>query len=1039
MVNLGRSKNRFGFPSKSLKWWSLVLSQVLCIAYVALFLCMHDDGGSEQKNPVVKNTQEITQPFTSPQEALAAFKLPEGFSATVCAAEPDVRQPIAMTFDHRGRLWVVENYTYGDSNLRFDRSVNDRVLIFEDTDNDGQFDVRKVFWDQSKLVTGIEIGVGGVWLTAAPEMIFIPDHDRDDAADGPAQTILVGFDDEAVGHNIVNGLRWGPDGWLYGRHGIMATSAVGLAGSTAGERQKINCGIWRYHPIHGKFEIVAQGSTNPWGWDYDQYGEMFMINTVIGHLFHVVPGARFSRMYGAHENPFTYQVIKQTADHVHWAEGEHWATAKKGALSSGTDAAGGGHAHSGLMIYQGGAWPESYNQTLMTLNFHGRRINQDHIKRSGNSYVAAHGKDDFFTSDPWFRGVELRYGPDGNVFVLDWSDIGECHENDGVHRSSGRIFKLSYADKSEPTEDQSALSFDLSKFSEEDLLKKFFSTNQWWVRSARRELVNRHFNNALKDATLLAAKKMWENDALSVPVRLAAVWFLYSIDKMEAADLVRLSHEDDPHLRSWAVRLLGDGLLELNPASIQRLKDMAANDPSGLVRMYIASGLDRLKPKDAFVVASNLLMHEQDANDRVQPHLIWFRVEPLLMPNLDAAVSLARSSQIPLVRKNIARRMAAELENQPTAIEKLLRLATSDSLPVRRDILEGLSLGLEGWSRAEQPASWPVFVATFSEHAKLPEAGRLADAGRIEELSRVFGEGRTIDSLLKIALDRSVSVSARKQAISSLGKSAVTEDQLISLKPLLTDRDVAVDLLKSMTRLDSQKVPEMIFSSFVRFRADAKSAAIDTLTARPKWAKQLLETYDDGMMERGYFTAWHARQVTSFENQELTALLAKVWGAVRQTSKERRAEIATMSEAMTEERLARADLENGQRVFEQVCGSCHRMFAKGGRIGPELTGANRSNLNYLLENILDPSASLATSFRSSLILLDDGRLVTGVVIEETDRIIGVQTKDEIVKIDKTTIEERRLSDQSLMPDGLLTPLTEQQRVDLISWLMKAGK
>ena len=1016
-----------------------MLSQVLCVAYVAFLLCTHADGGSEQKNPDVKNTQEITQPFTSPQEALAAFKLPDGFSATVFAAEPDVRQPIAMTFDHRGRLWVVENYTYGDSNLRFDRSVNDRVLIFEDTDNDGQFDVRKVFWDQSKLVTGIEIGVGGVWLTAAPEMIFIPDHDRDDVADGPPQTILVGFDDEAVGHNIVNGLRWGPDGWLYGRHGIMATSAVGLAGSNAGERQKINCGIWRYHPIHKKFEIVAQGSTNPWGWDYDQHGEMFMINTVIGHLFHVVPGARFSRMYGTHENPFTYQVIKQTADHVHWAEGEHWATAKKGALSSGTDAAGGGHAHSGLMIYQGGAWPESYNQTLMTLNFHGRRINQDHIERAGNSYIATHGKDDFFTSDPWFRGVELRYGPDGNVFVLDWSDIGECHENDGVHRSSGRIFKLSYTDKSEPTEDQSALSFDLSKFSEEDLLKKFSSSNQWWVRSARRELVNRHLNSPLKDATLLAAKKTWENEALSVPVRLAAVWFLYSVNKMEAADLVRLSHEDDPHLRSWAVRLLGDGLLELNPASIQRLKDMAANDPSGLVRMYIASGLDRLKPKDALAVASHLVMHEQDADDRVQPHLVWFRIEPLLMSNLDAAVSLARSSQIPLVRKNITRRLAAELENQPAAIEKLLRLAASDSLPVRRDIIEGLSLGLEGWSRAKQPSSWPVFVATFEEHSKLSEADRLADAGRIEELSRVFGEGRTTDSLLKIALDRSVSVSARKLAIGSLGKSAVTEDQLISLKPLLTDRDVAVDLLKSMTRLDSQKVPEMIFSSFDRFRADAKSAAIDTLAARPEWAKQLLETYDDGMMERSHFTAWHARQVTSFEKQELTALLAKVWGAVRQTSKERKAEIAAMSKAMTEERLARADLENGQQVFEQVCGSCHRMFAKGGRIGPELTGANRSNLNYLLENILDPSASLATSFRSSLILLDDGRLVTGVVIEETDRIIGVQTKDEIVKIDKTTIEERRLSDQSLMPDGLLTPLTEQQRVDLISWLMKAGK
>ena len=170
-----------------------MLSQFVCLACAVLLLIPVHDEATKDQNPDVKNTQKITQPFTSPQEALAAFKLPEGFSATVFAAEPDVRQPIAMTFDHRGRLWVVENYTYGDKKQRFDRSVNDRVLIFEDTDNDGKFDVRKVFWDQSKLVTGIEVGMGGVWLTAAPDMIFIPDRNRDDVADGPPETIPVSY------------------------------------------------------------------------------------------------------------------------------------------------------------------------------------------------------------------------------------------------------------------------------------------------------------------------------------------------------------------------------------------------------------------------------------------------------------------------------------------------------------------------------------------------------------------------------------------------------------------------------------------------------------------------------------------------------------------------------------------------------------------------------------------------------------------------------------------------------------------------------
>jgi putative heme-binding domain-containing protein len=537
----------------------------------------------------------------------------------------------------------------------------------------------------------------------------------------------------------------------------------------------------------------------------------------------------------------------------------------------------------------------------------------------------------------------------------------------------------------------------------------------------------------------LAAKRMWENGSLSVPERLAAVWLLYSVGEMPAGDLIRLSREGNEHLRSWAVRLLGDGLLDLNLASVKRLKELAANDPSGLVRMYIASGLDRLKPTDALEIASLLVGHEQDAEDRVQPHLIWYRIEPLLVHNLDAAISLARNSRMALVRQNVARRLAAAIENHPDAIERLLQRSVSDPLPVRRDVLSGIAQGLEGWSEAIRPSSWNSFAATFNEETGLTEVERAADVGLVDELNHVFGDGRSPEALLKIALDRSVSVSARKQAIVSLGKSSDVGEEFLKLAPLLRQRELAVDLLKTMAKFDSPRVPDVILASFKKLRTDAKSAAFDTLTARPQWARQLLEMIGTGKVDRSFFTAWHARQVISFEEKELNDLLANVWGAVRQTSMEREAETATLMNVLTEERLNQANLENGQKVFSQVCASCHRMFGKGAQIGPDLTGANRSNLTYLLENILDPSATLATTYRSSLILLDDGRLISGVVVEETDRIVGVQTKDEIVKIDKKTIEERKQSDQSLMPEGLLTPLSETQKVDLIAWLSKAGE
>ena len=259
------------------------------------------------------DTQKLTVPFTSAEDALAKMKMPPGFSATVFAAEPNLTQPIGFTIDERGRLWVVENNTYAERPLNFDTELRDRIVILEDADNDGVFDKRTIFWDQGVKMTSVEVGFGGVWVMAPPKLMFIPDADRDDVPDGPPQVLLNGFDDDVIRHNLANGLMWGPDGWLYGRHGIQNPSLVGKPGSTPSQRTNVTCGIWRFHPTRKEFQVVASGGTNPWGMDFDRHGEMFMINTVIGHLWHVVPGAYYRRMYGSHFNPYVYQIIEQTA------------------------------------------------------------------------------------------------------------------------------------------------------------------------------------------------------------------------------------------------------------------------------------------------------------------------------------------------------------------------------------------------------------------------------------------------------------------------------------------------------------------------------------------------------------------------------------------------------------------------------------------------------------------------------------------------------------------------------------------------------
>ena len=296
-------------------------------------------------------------------EAASRMTLPESFTATLFAAEPDVVQPIAFTIDPRGRLWVVENYSYpiwlGGPHGK------DRILILEDADGDGRFDRRTVFLDKGTNFTGIELGFGGVWVCATPNLIFIPDRDGDDKPDGPPSVVLDGWSTKAQ-HNMFNGLRWGPDGWLWGCNGILATSYVGRPGTPDEKRIPINCGVWRYHPTRQVFETVANGTTNPWGLDFDDHGEAFITNCVIAHLFHVVPGAHFQRMFGQDFNPNLYGLIESCADHIHWAGGR-WQDSREGAGHAKHSEVGGGHAHVGAMIYLGDNWPDKYRDSRVHL------------------------------------------------------------------------------------------------------------------------------------------------------------------------------------------------------------------------------------------------------------------------------------------------------------------------------------------------------------------------------------------------------------------------------------------------------------------------------------------------------------------------------------------------------------------------------------------------------------------------------------------------------------------------------------------------
>ena len=605
------------------------------------------------------NTQELSSPFLNSAQALNKITVPKGFKVQLSAAEPLVQQPIAMAWDSLGRLWVAECYTYANSQLQFDTRMNDRILIFEDTNHDGVFDKRKVFWDKGSRIAGIEIGFGGVWIAAAPNLLFLPDRNGDDVPDGDPEIILNGFESDRIRHNIVNGLRWGPDGWLYGRHGILATSNIGKPNASKEERVKMSCGIFRYHPVIKTFEVVVEGTTNPWGHDWDEHGQLFFINTVIGHLWHVIPGAYYKRMYGDHFKKHLYELIPQTADHYHWDVGnEQWSDLKKDGMTSATDAAGGGHAHSGMMIYGGNNWPEEYQGSVFTLNLHGRRINQDKLLRLNAGYVGKHSDDFMLTNDVWFRGIELSCGPDGGVYVLDWSDIGECHESDGVHRTSGRIFKISYGETKR-------LVKPLKELSSLELVNIQSHPNEWHSRMARRLLQERASKGEKLDQIQKSLRFLYKKSK-SVQHRLRAMWALYAIGEADQSWLLDQSYDGNEHVRVWSIKFLTDDGT-VSDKALARFESLAKTENSGLVQLHLASIMRLLPFSKRWDLAGWLASKDTFANDSMLPLMIWYGISPAVVEDRAEAIRFISKCKIQKLRTFTARRLASSTK---TDVEK---------------------------------------------------------------------------------------------------------------------------------------------------------------------------------------------------------------------------------------------------------------------------------------------------------------------------------------------------------------------------------
>ena len=943
----------------------------------------------------------------APEAAAKAMTVPEGFRVTLFAGEPDVVQPIALTLDDRGRLWVAEAYSY--PRRVKPEEARDRILIFEDSNGDGRFDTRKVFADKLNLVSGLEVGFGGVWVGAAPELLFIPDADGDDRPDGPPRVLLDGWGLHDT-HETLNSFAWGPDGWLYGCHGVFTQSRVGKPGTPEAERVPINAGIWRYHPKKNAFEVFAHGTSNPWGIDWDENGQAFLTACVIPHLYHVIPGARYERQGGSHDNPYTYDDIKTIADHRHYVGGSpHGGNGR-------SDSAGGGHAHAGALIYLGGAWPAEYRGSIFMNNIHGARLNRDTLKPTGSGSVGSHAPDFLLTNDRWSQIISLKSGPDGNVYMIDWYDKNQCHDNNVVahDRTNGRIFKVSYgASKPIPGDQRTR--------SGPELIALLTQPNEWLVRHALRILSERGPDPELREALAgLAASQA--NAAGS----LRGLWALHETGNLdEAAILGGLAHTN-PHVRAWAIRLAVEDRAP-STATLARFAAMAKTDPSPVVRLALASALQRVALKDRWDILEGLSRHAEDAADPNLPLMIWYAAEPLAELDAGRALGLALASPLPKLPDFMVRRVSAI--GSPGAIALLVEvgLIRAPSPARRLLVLRGINEALKGRRQVPMPPSWPEAFAGLIRDAD-PEVRSQATA-----LAVTFGDPKALEALRGVLANASADRALRVEALESLLK-AHAPDLSPALRRLLSDPAVRAAALRGLAAYDDPETPGTILQAYSSLSPAERRDALNTLASRADFARKLLAAVAAKTVPAADLTADLVRQMRNLKSRELDEQIAQSWGSVRDTPADRAREIARMKGMLTAKPAIPPDLNLGRAVFTKTCAQCHTLFGVGGKVGPELTGSNRADLDYLLANVLDPSALIGKDYLAHVVATRDGRVLTGIIRAEDKDAITLVTANETLVIPRSEVEQSKPSDQSMMPEGLWQPLSEPEIRSMVAYL-----
>jgi putative membrane-bound dehydrogenase-like protein len=951
----------------------------------------------------------------SPEDAVKRMKVADGFEIRLLASEPAIRQPLSISFDERGRIWVLQYIQYPnpaglkavkvDEYLRttYDRLPEpppkgpkgaDKITILEDKDGDGYFETAKNFVTGLNIASGMCLGHGGVFVAQPPYLLFYADKNGDDIPDGDPEVLLTGFGMDDT-HSVANSLQWGPDGWLYGAAGSTSTSKIrGI---------EFQQGLWRYHPLTKQFELFAEGGGNTWGLDFDRHGNAIAGTNYGGYaMLHQAQGAYYVKGFTKHgplHNPNTYGYF----EHVPY-------TGFKG-----------GHVTIGGTVYQGGAFPALFNDQYIAANILSNDLYWHVIEPKGSSFVNRFGGDFLVSNDKWFRPVDTLIGPDGALYVVDWYDARANHVDprDNWDKTNGRIYRISHKDA--PKMARPAL----TKLSSVELVDVLQHPNVWYRSEARRVLAER------RDAASIPVLKK----ALSAATTAEPLWALYvsgGFDEALASDLLK---HVNPDVRAWAIRLQGDTRI-VSSAFRDELVALAKTEPSPQVRNQMACSAKRLPAGDGLPIVRELLKRAEDANDPQIPMLLWWAIEdkavthPLLVLGL---LGKGDEWKTPIIQKVVAERIARRFMTEGN-YDACVRLLDASGSP------ENFQLVIQGWDKALEGRKLNAIPAELKTHIENLVASEPSNVMRLSIAIRLGS-----DSVYKDALDRLAKNVQMKDAdaaaLIALFGQVGKADCVPVLLPFLrsTSATLRTAALGALQSFQDPAIATAILQAWPGLTGPLRGRALSLLTARPQSSLDLLKTVEGGTIKPAEIPLAELQRIAAFNDEALTKLLEKHWGKVgAATPGEKRAQIASIRNILSKGK-GEGDRVRGHAIYLKTCATCHTLWDEGNKIGPELTSADRKNLDLLALSIIDPSAMIRPEYAAHQILTTNGQVLTGLLVEQSPQAVTLLDANNLrTVLGRDKIQILKPSTLSLMPEKLLDPLTDPQILDFFAYLQGDG-